>query len=29
MLTSGLNDFVGRLRVNFVPTRDAYLGRGV
>jgi hypothetical protein len=29
MLTSGLNDFVGRLRVNFVPTRDAYLGSGV
>jgi hypothetical protein len=29
MLTSGLNDFVGRLRVDFVPGRDAYHGRGV
>jgi hypothetical protein len=24
MLTSGPNDFVGRLRVDFVPVRDAY-----
>ncbi len=29
MLTSGPNDFVGRLRVDFVPARDAYHGRGV
>jgi len=29
MLTSGLNDFVGRLRVDFVPARDPYHGRGV
>jgi hypothetical protein len=29
MLTSGLNDFVGRLPVDFVPGRDAYHGRGV
>jgi hypothetical protein len=28
MLTSGPNDFVGRLRVGFVPVRDAYHGRG-
>jgi hypothetical protein len=29
MLTSGPNDFVGKLRVDFVPARDAYHGRGV
>ena len=29
MLTSGPNDFVGRLRVDFVPARDACHGRGV
>jgi hypothetical protein len=29
ILTSGPNDFVGRLRVDFVPARDAYHGRGV
>ena len=29
MLTSGPNEFVGRLRVDFVPARDAYHGRGV
>jgi len=28
MLTSGPNDFVGRLRVDFVPAHDAYQGRG-
>ena len=28
MLTSGPNDFVGRLRVDFNPARDAYHGRG-
>jgi hypothetical protein len=29
MLTSGPNDIVGRLRVDFVPARDAYHGRSV
>lgn len=29
MLTSGQNDFVGRLPVDFVPAGDAYHGRGV
>ena len=29
MLTSGWNDFVGRLSIDFVPARDAYYGRGV
>jgi hypothetical protein len=29
MLTSGPNDFVATLRVDFVPARDAYHGRGV
>jgi len=28
-LTPGPNDFVGRLRVDFVPARDAYHGHGV
>ena len=29
MLTSGPNDFVGKLRLDFGPARDAYHGRGV
>jgi hypothetical protein len=29
MLTSGPNEFVAKLRVDLVPARDAYHGRGL